>query len=129
MLCISTSEQDSARRWLVQINFLTLKTTFCILLSHKMYKLMQKITKKIQVLRGVYQRLGVNSLTPLIFCLFCSISGGKSCFSVRKSISISERHAKHLFAGRKTQQSLSAVLFSFVNLVPLLRTFSKVNRH
>ena len=41
---------------------------------------------------------------PLIFCLFCSVSDGKSCFSVRKSISTSERQAEHPFAGRNTQQ-------------------------
>ena len=32
---------------------------------------------------------------PLIFCLFCSASDGKSCFSVRKSISTSKQHAEH----------------------------------
>ena len=32
--------------------------------------------------------------------LFCSVSDGKSCFSVRKSISTSKRHAEHPFAGR-----------------------------
>ena len=35
------------------------KTIFCILLSHKMYKITKKL-QNIQVLRGVYQRLGVN---------------------------------------------------------------------
>ena len=41
---------------------------------------------------------------PLIFYLFCSISDGKSCFSIRKSISTSEQHVEHPFAGRNTQQ-------------------------
>ena len=35
----------------------------------------------------------------LIFCLFCSVSDEKSCFSVRKSIFTSERRAEHPFAG------------------------------
>ena len=37
------------------------------------------------------------------FCLFCSVSDGKSCFCVRKSISTSQRRAEHPFAGRNTQ--------------------------
>ena len=37
------------------------------------------------------------------FFLFCSISDGKCCFSVRKSILTSERHAEHPFAGQNTQ--------------------------
>ena len=41
---------------------------------------------------------------PLIFCLFCCISDGKSCFSVRKSILTSKPHAEHPFAGWNTQQ-------------------------
>ena len=40
----------------------------------------------------------------LFFCLFCSVSDGKSFFSVRKSISTSEWHAEHPFTGRNTQQ-------------------------
>ena len=40
---------------------------------------------------------------PLIFCLSCSVSDGKSCLSVRNTISTSERHAEHPFAGRNTQ--------------------------
>ena len=36
----------------------------------------------------------------LLFCLFCSVS----CLSVRKSISTSQWHAEHPFAGRNTQQ-------------------------
>ena len=41
---------------------------------------------------------------PLIFCLFCSVSDGKSCFRVRKSTLTSERHTEHPFAGRNKQQ-------------------------
>ena len=41
---------------------------------------------------------------PLIFCLFCSVSDRKSCSSVWKLISTSERHAEHLLAGQNTQQ-------------------------
>ena len=41
---------------------------------------------------------------PLISCLFCSFSDGKSCFSVRKSISTSEGCTEHPFAGQNTQQ-------------------------
>ena len=48
---------------------------------------------------------------PLISCLFCFVSDGKSCFSVRKSILTSKRHAEHLFAGRNTQQQWSFLLF------------------
>ena len=40
---------------------------------------------------------------PLIFVFFCSNSDGKSCLSIRKSISTSERHVEHLFAGQNTQ--------------------------
>ena len=41
---------------------------------------------------------------PLIFYLLSSVSDGKSCFSIRKSILTSARHAEHLFAGQNTQQ-------------------------
>ena len=41
-----------------------------------------------------------------IFCLFCSVSDGKSCFIVRKSISTSKRCAEHPFAGQNTQHPL-----------------------
>ena len=41
----------------------------------------------------------------LFSCLFCSVSDGKSCFSVRKSISTSKRHAEHPFASRNIQQT------------------------
>ena len=58
--------------------FFDAKTTFWVLLSHKMYKINQKITK-IMFLKGVYQHLGV---TP---------------------IWTSEQHAEHPFAGRNTQ--------------------------
>ena len=52
---------------------------------------------------------------PLIFCLFCSVIDGKSCYSIRKSISTSERRAEHPFAGRNTQQlqQLAKMFFSF----------------
>ena len=45
-----------------------------------------------------FERLSFN------FCLFHSVSDGKSCFSIRKSISTSEWRAEHPFAGRNTQQ-------------------------
>ena len=38
-----------------------------------------------------------------LFYLFCSVSDWKSCFSIKKMISTSERHAEHTFAGRNTQ--------------------------
>ena len=60
------------------------KSTFCVLLSHKKYKIMQKNNKNC--------------------VLFCSVSVGKSCFSLRKSILTSERRVEHLFAGLNTQQ-------------------------
>ena len=44
------------------------------------------------------------SLVEINFFLFCSVSDGKSCFSVRKSISTSERRAEHPFANQNTQQ-------------------------
>ena len=37
--------------------------------------------------------------------LFCYITDGKSCFSIRKSISTSERRAVHPFAGGNTQHA------------------------
>ena len=42
---------------------------------------------------------------PLIFCLFCSVSDGKGCFSIRKSISTSKRCVEHPFAGWNTQHT------------------------
>ena len=57
-----------------------------------MYKITQKNNKN-HVLKGVYQHL------------FCWVSDGKSCFSVRKPILTSERHTEHLFAGQNIQQS------------------------
>ena len=66
MLCISTSE------WVLRTPFTSLnqffdaKTTFCVLLSHKMYKITQKITKNLGC-KGVYQHWGVTLkrwLTP-----------------------------------------------------------------
>ena len=41
---------------------------------------------------------------PSIFCLFCSVSDRKRCFSVRKSISTNERRAEHPFPGQNTQK-------------------------
>ena len=41
---------------------------------------------------------------PSVFFI-CSVSDGKSCFSVRKSISTSKRRVEHPFAGRNTQQT------------------------
>ena len=46
-------------------------------------------------LKVVCQHLGVT--------LFCSVSDGKNCCSVRKSISTSEWHVEHLLAGQNTQ--------------------------
>ena len=40
-----------------------------------------------------------------IFSLFCSVSDGKSCFSIKKFILTSKRHAEHLFAGQNTQHT------------------------
>ena len=40
--------------------------------------------------------------------LICSVSDGKSCFSVRKSILTSKRRAEHPFAGQNTQHMLAA---------------------
>ena len=37
---------------------------------------------------------------PLTFCLFCSVSDRKSCFSIKKSILTSEWRAEHPFAGQ-----------------------------
>ena len=51
----------SARRLLVEIDFLMLKhakTTFCVVLSHNMFKITQKITK-IMFKKGVYQRFSL----------------------------------------------------------------------
>ena len=80
----------SARRLLVKIIFLTLKQLFPPIFM-KCYFL----PLLCMILCGF----------PLIFCLFCSVSDGKSCFSIRKSILTSKRRAEHPFAGRNTQQS------------------------
>ena len=42
-------------------------------------------------------------LKSFYFLFFCSVSVGKCCFSIRKSISTSERHAEHPFTGGNTQ--------------------------
>ena len=45
---------------------------------------------------------------PLIFCLFCSVSDGKSCFSIRKSISTSDgmRSTRLLVERHNTNQAV-----------------------
>ena len=40
-------------------------TTYCVLLSHKMYKITQKITKN-PGFKGVYQRLGITNYKSLL---------------------------------------------------------------
>ena len=78
-MSISTSKLVLHMPFAGRNQFFDAKTTFCVLFSNKMYKIMQKNNKN-HVLKGVYQRLGVT------LNLFCSVSDGKSCFSVRKSI-------------------------------------------
>ena len=104
-MCISTSEQVLLTTFASQNQFFNAKTTFCVLFSHKMYK----ITKN-HVLKGGLHTFFclfcmILSGFPLIFCLFCSISDGKSCFSFRKSISTREWRTDHPFAGWNTQHS------------------------
>ena len=41
-----------------------------------------------------------------LFSLFCSVSDGKSFFSVKKIISTSKWHVEHPYAGGNTQQKL-----------------------
>ena len=43
--------------------------------------------------------------------LFCSVSDRKSCFSVRKSISISQWCAEHPFADQNTQQDARLCIY------------------
>ena len=50
-LCISTSKQVLCMPFAGQNQFFDTKTTFCVVLSHKMYKIMQKINKN-HVLKG-----------------------------------------------------------------------------
>ena len=80
------------------------KTIFYVLLSHKMYKMMQKITKK-HIKKGVYQHLGV-TLKLFLFSFFSFVSDGKSCFSIKKLISTSEGSAEHPFAGYTTLDAI-----------------------
>ena len=56
LLCISTSKRVLRMPFDGQNQFFDAKTTFCILLSHNMYKIMQKINKN-NVIKGVYQLL------------------------------------------------------------------------
>ena len=56
----------------------------------------------------------------LISCLFCSISDGKSCFSVRESIWTREWHAENPFAGRNTQH-----LSQKTNFVSVINIWNK----
>ena len=77
--------------------------------------------RKITFFPGVNQLLGVKQrlrVTPkrwytpfydMFFCYFLhfppfSVYDGKTCFSAKKIILTSKRHAKHPFAGRNTQQ-------------------------
>ena len=83
-----------------QNQFFDAKTTFYILLGHVMYKITQKITKNHVIKGGL----------PAFRCLFCSVCDGKSCLSIRKSISSRERRVEHLFAGQNTQH-LTGLLF------------------
>ena len=48
-----------------------------------------------------------------LFSLFCSVSVGKSCFSVKKFIWASKRRAEHPFAGQNTQQLISCYLYIY----------------
>ena len=58
LLCILTSKQVLHTPFAGQNHFFDAKTTFCVLLSHTMYKIVQKITKN-PGFKGVYQGLGV----------------------------------------------------------------------
>ena len=51
VLCILTSERVPRLPFAGQNQIFNAETTFCVLLSHKMYKIMQKITKN-HVLKG-----------------------------------------------------------------------------
>ena len=55
----------------------------------------------------------------VIKCLFCSVSDGKSGFSVRKSISTSEQCAEHPFAGLNTQQKIIFSVHSALGLTAI----------
>ena len=84
LLCISTSERVLCMLFAGQNQIFNAETTFWVLLIHKMYKIMQKITKNLGF-TGVYQ--------------------------LRKSISTSERRAEYPFAGQKTQQTLLHICY------------------
>ena len=55
LLCISTSKRVLCTPFAGWNQFFDAKTTFCVLISHKLYK----ITQKNPGFKGVYQRLGV----------------------------------------------------------------------
>ena len=66
VLCISTSKRVLRTPFAVQNQFFVAKTTFCVLLSHKIIKITREITKN-PGFKGVYKRLGVTLkrwLTP-----------------------------------------------------------------
>ena len=66
LLCISTREQVLHTLLAGRNQFFDTKTTFYVLFSHEMYKIMQKIIKKTYY-KGVNHRLGVTLkcwLTP-----------------------------------------------------------------
>ena len=80
-------------RSLIEINFLTLKPAFGCQPALKGSTLTLFSPSLIAILSGF----------PLNFCLFCSLSDGKSCFSIRKSILTNKQGAEHPFAGHNTQ--------------------------
>ena len=97
LLCISTSEQVLRTPFAGQNQFLfNAKTTFCIIFLIFLHYFILKNKIFCMILSGFL----------LFFCLFCSVSDGKSCFSVRKFISTSEQCAEHPFAGQNTQHPL-----------------------
>ena len=66
MLCILNSERVLRTMFSGRYQFFDAKTTFCVILSHKMCKIMQKITK-IMFKKEAYQHLGITLkswLTP-----------------------------------------------------------------
>ena len=76
---------------------------------------MYKITHKKSCFKGG------STISPFFYCmicmilsgfpliLFCSVSDRKNCFSVIKSISTSEGHAEHQFAGQNTQHWINTL--------------------
>ena len=80
LLCIWTSKQVLRMPFAGRNQFCEAKTTFCMLLSHKMYKIMQKITK-IMLANGYLSDTHISYHNNVSLSRFCAdVRGALSIF-------------------------------------------------